>query len=47
MNSVKNVEAVVFFFKCEQHAPTINMYVEDINVQMSDNHAIIYIGKWE
>lgn len=36
-----------FFFKCEQHAPTINMYAEDINVQMSDYHTIIYIGKWE
>lgn len=42
----ENVEAA-FFLKCEQHTPTINMYVEDINVQMSDNHTIIYIGKWE
>lgn len=35
------------FLNCEQCTKIINLHVDVINVQMSDNHTIIYIGKWE
>lgn len=40
-----NVKAAFFLKKCEQSTKIINMCVEDINVQMSGNQIIMYIGK--